>query len=208
MLQIQVPAVRQSGDEHSSYAIDSVSRFSGDTETDAEHQEDPEDCRDRPRCAKTVPVIQESQKIVELSQVLFMDEVVGIPVVMEGKCVRLRRAEHLEVATDSVLRHDLWCSRGDATPGSHSSSVTNNRCLWFRCAARRTVELPQAQHTERDTDIAVARQHQASVIQTVQETGEVPQSQLDRLVDVLVGIQRQTTDDPDVPMNTRSRSGR
>ena len=36
-----VPAMRQSG-EHSSCATDSVDRFSGNTETDAEHQEDPE----------------------------------------------------------------------------------------------------------------------------------------------------------------------
>ena len=36
-----VPAMRQSG-EHSSCATDSVDRFSGKTETDAEHQEDPE----------------------------------------------------------------------------------------------------------------------------------------------------------------------
>ena len=35
--------MRQSG-EHSSYAIDSVVRFSGDTETDAEHREGPKDC--------------------------------------------------------------------------------------------------------------------------------------------------------------------
>ena len=41
------------------------------------------------------------------------------------------------------------------------------------------------------------RQRQASAIQTVQETAEVPQSrQFDRVVDVAVGIQRQTTDDP------------
>ena len=59
------------------------------------------------------------------------------------------------------------------------------------------VELPQAQHTERDVDIAVVRQRQASAIQTVQETAEVPQSRwLDRVVDLAVGIQRQTTDDP------------
>ena len=36
-----VPAMRQGG-EHSSCATDSVDRFSGNTETDAEHQEDPE----------------------------------------------------------------------------------------------------------------------------------------------------------------------
>ena len=36
-----VPAMRQSG-EHFSCATDSVDRFSGNTETDAEHQEDPE----------------------------------------------------------------------------------------------------------------------------------------------------------------------
>ena len=69
--------------------------------------------------------------IVGSSQVLFMDEVVGMPVVVEGKCVRLRRAEHLEVATDPVHRLDLRFSRGDATPVSHSSSATNNRCLFF-----------------------------------------------------------------------------
>ena len=36
-----VPAVRQSG-EHSSCTTDRVDRFSGNTETDAEHQEDPQ----------------------------------------------------------------------------------------------------------------------------------------------------------------------
>ena len=43
MLQIQVPAMRQSG-ERSSCATDSVDRVSGDMETDADYQEDPEDC--------------------------------------------------------------------------------------------------------------------------------------------------------------------
>ena len=43
MLQSQAPALQQSG-ERSSFAIDSVDRFSGDVETDAEHREDPEDC--------------------------------------------------------------------------------------------------------------------------------------------------------------------
>ena len=36
-----VPALRQSG-EHSSCATNSVDRFSGNTVTDAEHQEDPQ----------------------------------------------------------------------------------------------------------------------------------------------------------------------
>ena len=36
-----VPVLRQSG-EHSSCATNSVDRFSGNTVTDAEHQEDPE----------------------------------------------------------------------------------------------------------------------------------------------------------------------
>ena len=59
------------------------------------------------------------------------------------------------------------------------------------CAQKRPVEFPQTQHTERNTDIGVVRQHHASVIQTVHETAEVPQRlQLD------------------VPMNTKSRSGR
>ena len=37
-----------------------------------------------------------------------MDEVVEIPVVMKGKCVRLRRAEHQEVATEPVHRQDIF----------------------------------------------------------------------------------------------------
>ena len=78
--------MRQSG-EHSSCAIDSVNRFSGDTGTDAEHREDPEDCRDHSRCAGTVPIIQGIQKIVELPRVLFMDDGVGMSVVMKCKCV-------------------------------------------------------------------------------------------------------------------------
>ena len=43
MRQIQVPTMRQSG-EHSSCAIDSVDRFSDDTET-------PEDSGEHTRCA-------------------------------------------------------------------------------------------------------------------------------------------------------------
>ena len=39
-----------------------------------------------------MPAIQEIQKIVELPQVLFMDEVVEMPVVTKGKIVRLGRA--------------------------------------------------------------------------------------------------------------------
>ena len=42
MLQSQVSGMRQSG-EHSSCAIDAVDRFSGKTQTDAEHREDAED---------------------------------------------------------------------------------------------------------------------------------------------------------------------
>ena len=40
-----------------------------------------------------MPTIQEIQKIVEVSQVLFIDE---MPVVMKGKDVRIRRARRLE----------------------------------------------------------------------------------------------------------------
>ena len=43
-----------------------------------------------------LPTIQEIQKIVEVSQTLFMDEVVEMPVVMKGKDVRIRRARRLE----------------------------------------------------------------------------------------------------------------
>ena len=47
-------------------------------------------------CAETVPTIQEIQKIVEVSQALFMDKVVGMLVVMKGKDVRIRHARRLE----------------------------------------------------------------------------------------------------------------
>ena len=47
-----------------------------------------------------------------------MDEVVGVSAVMNGKCVRLRRGEHMEVATDPVHRQDLPCPCGDAARGS------------------------------------------------------------------------------------------
>ena len=47
-----------------------------------------------------MPTIQEIQKIVEVSQVLFMDEIVEMPVVMKGKDVRIRRAK---VVTDLEL---------------------------------------------------------------------------------------------------------
>ena len=51
--------------------------------------------------------------------------------------------------------------------------------------------------TERETDIAVVRHRQTPVIQTVQETAEVSQKlQVDRVVEVAHGVQRQTTDDP------------
>ena len=87
--------MRWSG-EHSSCATDSVDRFSGNTENDAEHQEDPEAHWDHPSCAETVPTIQEIEKIVEVSQALFVDEVVWMPVVMKGKDVRIRRAGRFE----------------------------------------------------------------------------------------------------------------
>ena len=41
------------------------------------------------------PPSRRSQKIVEVSQALCMDEVVGMPVVMKGKDVRIRCAEGL-----------------------------------------------------------------------------------------------------------------
>ena len=43
-----------------------------------------------------MPTIKEIQKIVEVSQALFMDEIVEMPVVMKGKDVRIRRARRLE----------------------------------------------------------------------------------------------------------------
>ena len=80
-LQIQVPAIRQS-DENSGCAIVS-------TETNVDCQEDPEDGRDPPRCAETVPTIQEMQMIVEVS---FMDEVVEVLVVMvQVRAIQTRR---------------------------------------------------------------------------------------------------------------------
>ena len=127
-------------------------------------------------------VIQEIQKIVELPQVLFTDEVVGMPIAMKGKCVRLRRAEHLEVATDPVHRQDLL-----VFPWRCNTTFPQFQCdkqqMLFRCAARRVAELPQAQHTERNMDIEVVRQRQTSAIQTVQKTAEDPQNrQLDPVV--------------------------
>ena len=41
-----------------------------------------------------MPVIQEIQKIVELTRVLFMDEVVDMSVVMKGRCVRQTRKKN------------------------------------------------------------------------------------------------------------------
>ena len=79
-----------------------------------------------PRRAETVPVIQEIQKIVELPKVLVMDEVVGMLVVMRGKCVRLRRARK---------------------PGSCHRSSTSTRSFVFpwRC----NIRSPQFQRDER-----------------------------------------------------------
>ena len=76
MLQIQIPKIQQS--VHSSCATDSM-------ETDVDHQENSEGCRDLPRCAKTVFVIHEITKIVELS---FMNEIVEVRVVMQGRGAR------------------------------------------------------------------------------------------------------------------------
>ena len=42
---------------------------------------------------------------------------------------------------------------------------------------QKTVELPQVQHTERIIDVRAVMQHQTSVLQRVQETADVPQSQ-------------------------------
>ena len=77
------------------------------------------------------------------------------------RCARFRRAEDPDDATDPVHRQDRWRSRRNASPVSHSSSATNDRCLRFRRAERRPVELLQAQHTERNKDISVAIQHQS-----------------------------------------------
>ena len=55
-------------------------------------------------------------------------------------------------------------------------------------------------------DIAVVRQHQATVIQTVQETEEVLQRlKFDRVPVVAVSQQRQTAEDPMFQMNTKLR---
>ena len=50
---------------------------------------------------------------------------------------------------------------------------------------------------QRNEDIAVVRQHQATVIQTVRETEEVLQRlKFDRVADVAVSQQRRTAEDP------------
>ena len=58
--------------------------------------------------AETVPAIQEIQKIVELPQMLFMDEVVGMP----GKCVRLRQLPQIQyidkiVGVPVMMQHQV-----------------------------------------------------------------------------------------------------
>ena len=42
------------------------------------------------------PPSRRSKRSVVVSQALFMDEIVGMPVVMKGKDVRIRRARRLE----------------------------------------------------------------------------------------------------------------
>ena len=107
------------------------------------------------------------------------------------------RKKDLEVATDPVHRQDLWCSRGDAT------QVPTVPMRWTTDACDSDVQKDDSWSCHRPSTQKGTRtswewdRHQASVIQTVQETAEVPQRlQLDRVVDAAVETRRHTTDDP------------
>ena len=119
-----------------------------------------------------------------------MDEVVEMPVVMKGKDVRIRRARRLEGChrsrTPVFPQHQVpvpVCQTKDA-----GDSDVRQDDQW---SSHRPSTL------QRNEDIAVVRQHQATVIQTVRETEEVLQRlKFDRVADVAVETQRRTAEDP------------
>ena len=75
-----------------------------------------------------MPVIQEIQKIVELPQVLFMDEVVDMSVVMKGRCVRQTRKKTWKLSQIQYF-DDISGVPMAMQHQSHSSSATNDRWL-------------------------------------------------------------------------------
>ena len=83
--QVSAIQVRQSG-EHSSCATDSVDRFSGNTETDAGHQGFRNSIEIIQVVQRQCPPSRRSKRSLRY-QVLFMDEVVEMPVVMKSKDV-------------------------------------------------------------------------------------------------------------------------
>ena len=194
-----VPAMRQSG-EHSSCATDSVDRFCGNRETDAEHQEDPEAHWDHPSYAETVPTIQEIQKIVEVSQVYCSwVRSWGCPLWWKARTCESDAQEDLKVVTDLELWWDCQCSHDGAASGSHSSSVSNGRCRWFRCVARWPVKLPQAQHTVKERGHCGCETTPSNSHPDSPGDGRGSSDQrlkFDRVADVTVETQRRTAEDP------------
>ena len=73
-----------------------------------------------------------AQKTVEVQQVQFSEQVMDVPVVMQDKCVRFRRAYDFEANADPVHRQDRRCSRVATTSTSQSQ-------------VEKTVKVPQVQ---------------------------------------------------------------
>ena len=129
--------------------------------------------------------------IVGSSQVLFMDEVVGMPFVME----RQVRATQTRGIPESCHRSSYIVKIFGVPVAMQHQGPTVPVRRYNRCLVTLDVQQDDLWSSHRPS--WTSGQRQTSVIQTVQKTSEVPQSrQLDRVVDAAVGIQRQTTDDP------------
>ena len=132
---------------------------------------------------RTAPGIQEIRKIVELPQVLFMVEVVGMPVVMSGKCVRQTRKNTWKLPqipyNDKIL--------GVSVAMQHQvPTAMKDRCKMTRGA-----------HTGLTSWLWYDTKHQSSSKSAARSSGRR-------------GSRGAATDHrrSDAPMNTRSRSGR
>ena len=134
--------------------------------------------------AGTLPVIQEIQKIVDLPLILSTGEVVGMPVVMKCKCVRRRRAR---------------------TPGSCHRSRTSSRSLvskTTRGAATGPAHWKEHGHRSCETTLNISQPPSPGDGRGAPKSAARSSGRR--------GCWDAATDHrrSDVPMNTRSRSGR
>ena len=149
----------------------------------------------QPTAQRQMPTIKKIPKTVEILHVVQRQcpssrrprrslsyrswmSVVDVRVVMMGRCVRFRRAEDLDVATDpSTATRSLafpWqCkTRFPAAPVRRTTGACDSEMQ-----KDDTVELPQAQHTERNLDIATLRMQHQSVEHCRQQHGLQPRDE-------------------------------